>query len=210
MAMGTCCERLQCVLVMVFLFFLHLPHKCTCGKTKECFRATLCMFHGVLRDIALNVQSFRRRFHCEEALVGVDAQVEARAHVSHGGREVAGASVGSPVPPSRGRGTRKPAGLLNRECSEALTCTIGALGLQLSNTFGSRGSPTWKSSKWNHCKNLDECQRFEHVYDYFATPISWGCPEVVTSWLEPSVSRGGSRPAFWSDHAMLTLQVPAR
>eukprot|EP00959_Pyramimonas_sp_CCMP1952_P261851 5475372-Pyramimonas_sp.AAC.1 len=64
------------------------------GRLVNSFLRTLSVYHGVLRDVELNVARREKQFQIQDVVIGTDANVEVEPGVSHKSLAVSGPSVG--------------------------------------------------------------------------------------------------------------------
>ena len=196
---------------MVFQRFIavsvYLPHKYIIGKTGDDFFLALCEYQRVLREVALAVQSLKTTYRVKDVVLGVDAQVEVEAEVFHEQWPVTGPAVDgtSQVPRGPTGGFERLAHEYCQAFSEAITTTIGLLGLTMCNTFGGARVPTWRSTKY-----IPDGQTYQHVYDYICIPRAWTLPQATVVWPVPREARDRRKAeTYWSDHAVVSVPLPA-
>ena len=184
---------------------VYLPHKGTFGKNAESEWKIVDVYQRILRHLALDCKYLQQHYHIKHLIVAADANVEVLKNSFHGPLQISGEGVLAEEGGGRG-GYEKRARAIRRAMSEALVSTMGVLGLQLSNTFGTsrsvkeEGVTTWRSTRG-----------YEHVYDYLAVPACWKYPDTHATWLTPQAAKKRSdADTLWSDHKLLSLKAPAR
>ena len=199
-------ERYVICVFQGFLFVsLYLPHKDTLDPSGnwERQRDTVVWYQQLLLSMALAIQGLKKEFGIKHVIISMDANVEVFRNSVRDGFQVSGeATLGSAAPRRGGHEKQKHA---IRTCmADALCTTMGALGLQLTNTFGDRresredvSSCTWRSQ-----------YGYEHVYDYLAIPRSWPHLAVTKKWLLPDNIPPNTPDTFLSDHKLLEMNVP--
>ena len=188
---------------------VYLPHKGTMGNTEEAEWGIVQLYQDILKKFAMYCKQLQQLHHIKHLIISIDANVEVHQHSISGHLQVSGDGV---LPEQRGGrgGHEKRARIIRRAMSEALVATMGTLGLQLANTFGTprhtkeEGDTTWRSTRG-----------YEHIYDYLAVPKSWKLPATSTAWLIPGAAgrrrakiRDMELDTFWSDHKLVTLTAP--
>ena len=186
---------------------VYLPHKYIIGKAGDDFFLALCEYQRVLREVALAVQALKTTYRVKDVVLGVDAQVEVEAEVFHEQWPVTGPAVDGTSQAPRGPtgGFERLAHEYCQAFSEAITTTIGLLGLTMCNTFGGARVPTWRSTKY-----IPDGHKYQHVYDYICIPRAWTLPEATVVWPVPREARDRKRAEmYWSDHAIVSVPLPS-
>ena len=160
--------RYAAVAFKSFIFAsVYLPHKGTMGKTEEAEWSIVQLYQSILKNLAMDCKQLQQLHHIKHVIISIDANVEVHQQSISGDFQVSGDGV---LPEQRGGrgGHEKRAKIIRKAMSEALVATLGTLGLQLANTFGTprhtkeEGDTTWRSTRG-----------YEHIYDYLAVPKSW-------------------------------------
>ena len=202
--------RYVAVAFQSFIFAsVYLPHKGTMGKTEEAEWSIVQLYQDILKRLAMDCHQLQHLHHIKHLIISIDANVEVHQNSVLGNLQVSGDGV---LPEQRGGrgGHEKRARIIRKAMSEALVATLGALGLQLANTFGTprhtkeEGETTWRSTRG-----------YEHIYDYLAVPKSWRLPSTAVAWLVPGAAhRARAKKSdreldtFWSDHKLVSLTAP--
>eukprot|EP00959_Pyramimonas_sp_CCMP1952_P065073 1358723-Pyramimonas_sp.AAC.1 len=92
--------------------------------------------------------------------------------------------------------------------SEALTTTIGVLGLLMASTFFGPRRSTRRSTK---C--IPEADEYQHVYGYLCVPRRWfaDLPPTSVTWAVPREAMAVDTlqlETWWSDRAIVSRVLP--